>query len=287
MCLLEKTAAFVARRFIQRPIIVVGGSRSGTSVLTHALGKHPEIYSYNGEAPFITDIGGMVHGLEYADATELEYYHNALRISHAYIYAELRQLAFESAFGPAYGFRGMARDFFKGDFRPSATRWCAKSFPSRVVADGLQRLFPDVRFVMIHRSGIDVVHSRTKFHGFKDMDFRAQCEDWARSIRDFGYLTDYPSAMAMRHQDILDRPQAVFREVFSFLELPDHPGAADYCQNNQVHPLEARQTESHVDVKTRMASRPPAYEAWTEQQKDIFRESCGEAMENMGYSMPF
>lgn len=287
MCILEKTAALVAKRFIQRPIIVVGGSRSGTSVLTHALGKHPEVYSYNGEAPFITDIGGMVHGLEFANTTELEYYRNALRISREHIYAHLRQLAYESAFGPAYGFRSMTQAFIKGRLGMGTTRWCAKSFPSRSVADGLQRLFPGVRFIMIHRSGIDVVHSRTKFHGFKNLDFRTQCEEWARSIRDFIYLTEYPAAMTLRHQDLVDRPEEVFRDIFKFLGLPDHPSAAKYCLTNQVHPLEACQPVTHVDVKIRMTTRLPASDKWNDCQKSIFREACQEAMTAMGYHIPF
>lgn len=57
---------------IGSPIFVVGGSRSGTSVLVQALGKHKLIYSFKGEAPFITDIGGMVHNLEYAPERELD-----------------------------------------------------------------------------------------------------------------------------------------------------------------------------------------------------------------------
>lgn len=83
MGITDSIGRMLARQVEDRPIFVVGGSRSGTSVLLHALGKHRRIYSFNGEDPFLTDIGGMVYNLEFADERELAYYRNSLRIDHA------------------------------------------------------------------------------------------------------------------------------------------------------------------------------------------------------------
>ncbi len=288
MCVLDAIGGLLARKVEDRPIFVVGGSRSGTSALLHALGKHRRIYSFNGEDPFLTDIGGMVYNLEFADQRELDYYLKSLQVSHAYIYKALRKLAYESAFGLRYGLRSMVRDSLKGSFNLfTKTHWCAKTFAVREVAEGLLKLYPAARFVMIHRSGIDVVNSRTKFHGFKELDFRRQCEEWVRSVDDFVFLTEFERAVTVRHADLVDAPETVFRNIQTFLELDYDPEPAHFAGTNQIHPLAAVSNESNVDVRERMAKRPPVHEAWTDQQRAIFAEVCGAAMQRLGYAMPF
>lgn len=278
----------LARQVEDRPIFVVGGSRSGTSVLLHALGKHRRIYGFNGEDPFLTDIGGMVYNLEFADERELAYYRNSLRIDHAYIYRVLRKLAYESAFGQHYGLKAMIRDTVKGAFNPlTKTHWCVKTFPSKVVADGLLRLYPQARFVMIHRNGMDVINSRTKFHGFKELDFRKQCEEWTRSINDFAFLNDMSEATTVRHMDLVENPTGVFRQIQDFLELDYDDTPASFTSSNQVHPLDSTQNEAQINVRAVMAKRAPVYESWSDQQRSIFKEYCESAMHLMGYEVPF
>jgi hypothetical protein len=211
-----------------------------------------------------------------------------MRVSHAYVYAVLKKLAYESAFGPRYGLMAMLRSVAKGTFNPlTKTRWCAKSFPSQRVSDGLKRLFPAIRFIMIHRNGIDVVHSRTKFHGFRGLDFKTQCADWDRGIRNFEYLMDYPGAIAVAHAELVSDPESLFRRIFDFLELEQDPAPAAFCRTHQVHPLATRETGQNVDVKAVMEQRPPPYLDWTEQQRELFRRVCSDSMGRMGYPIPF
>ncbi|MEW5787694.1 MAG: sulfotransferase [Pseudomonadota bacterium] len=288
MCILDGTGRLLARKVEDRPIFVVGGSRSGTSVLLHALGKHRRIYSFNGEDPFITDIGGMMYNLEYADQRELDYYLSSLQVPQAYIARQLRKLAYESAFGYHYGLRSMLRDSLKGGFNPfTKTHWCVKTFPVRIVADGLLKLYPLARFVMIHRSGIDVVNSRSKFHAFKELDFRKQCEEWSQSVADFAYLAEFEQGIAVRHADLVDDPETVFRRIQTFLGLDYDPAPADFTSTNQIHPLASVENQANVDVRTQMSKRAPVHESWTPQQRQIFAEICGQAMGRLGYSLPF
>jgi len=278
----------LSARIIARPIFVVGGSRSGTSVLVQALGKHASIYSFKGEAPFLTDIGGMVHNLEYAPEREINYYKNSLRVSHGYIYDTLRRLAYESVFGKRYGLTRMLKDMAGREFNPLAKEfWCAKTFPNQNVAKGLVKLYPGAKFILIHRNGIDAVHSRTQFHGFRDLDFRRQCEEWARSAGQFAYLFDHEGAVTVKQEDLIADPQAVFRKICEHLAVEYDPRPAEFTSTHQVHPLATESTSANVDVREVMSQRGPAHENWTIEQRQAFREVCAEAMDRMGYVIPF
>ena len=81
----------LTRRFFHHPIFIVGDSRSGTSALLQALGKHPLILSMPGEAPLITSIGGMAHLFEFADDITKGYYLQSLKFTKTYLYRNLRR----------------------------------------------------------------------------------------------------------------------------------------------------------------------------------------------------
>jgi hypothetical protein len=275
-------------KIIKNPIFVVGGSRSGTSVLVQALGKHKLIYSFKGEAPFITDIGGMVHNLEYAPEREISYYKNSLKVCHSYIYDNLRRLSYESVFGKNYGLMRMLKDMMHREFNPiNKEFWCAKTFPNENVAKGLMKLYPSGKFILIHRNGIDVVHSRTQFHGFRDLDFQRQCEEWARSGNHFAYLLEHERAITIKHDDLVDDPQAVFQKIFKHIGIECDPSPAIFTGTHQVHPLATVATSENVDVKKVMRQRVPVYESWTIEQRQIFKEVCSKEMNRMGYTIPF
>ena len=275
-------------KVIKNPIFVVGGSRSGTSVLVQALGKHKLIYSFKGEAPFITDIGGMVYDLEYAPKRKINYYKNSLRVSHNYIYDNLRRLGYECAFGKNYGLMRMLKDMKHREFNPVTKKfWCAKTFPNENVAKGLLKLYPDAKFILIYRNGIDVVHSRTKFHGFRDLDFRKQCEEWVQSGNNFAFLMKHERAIAIKHEDLINYPQVVFQHICNHLDIEYDPSPAIFTSTHQVHPLATVTTSKNVDVKEIMSQRDPVYENWTEEQRNTFKEICSEMMAKMEYSIPF
>lgn len=278
----------LSSKIIKNPIFIVGGGRSGTSVLVQALGKHKLIYSFKGEAPFITDIGGMVYNLEYASEREINYYKNSLRVSHSYIYDNLRRLSYESVFGKKYGLMRMLKDMVHREFNPVTKKfWCAKTFPNENVAKGLVKIYPSAKFILIHRNGIDVVHSRTQFPGFRDLDFRRQCEEWAHSGNDFAYLFEHESAVTIKHEDLIDDPHAVFQKICKHIGIEYDQSPAKFTSTHQVHPLVAVTTFTNVDVKEVMSQRCPVYENWTIEQRLVFKEVCSAVMDRMGYAIPF
>jgi len=277
------------RRFIKRPLFVVGGSRSGTIVLLKALGKHKQILAAPTEDPFITDLGGLVHDLEFCSEREQKYYSRTLRISRDYIYRVLHKLAIESSMGPNYGFRHLVNDSLS-EKRLNIFRkryWCTKTFPTPEVGQGLLKLYPQARFVWILRNGVSVVHSRTKFPEFRGLPFEEHCRHWSEKIMEFDYLNDIPEAIVIHQEDLLDNPAVVFRSVFDHIGIDDDGLSTNYAMTHHVHPLDDCATSTGVDIKKTIAERPPAYQEWSDMQRQQFKDICGHAMQQAGYEIEF
>lgn len=267
-----------------RPIFVVGASRSGTSVLLQALGRHPKILSAPGEAPFLTSIGGAVFSFEFSD--NLEYYNHSLVCAKPYLFAQLKRLALETATGEHYGLKTWVKTCLSRRTLLRPRYWAAKTFPSQRGADSLRQLYPEAQFVYIFRNGLEVVRSMTKFDGFRDQEFAQNCRAWAYSMEKYGYLLDYPAALAFRHEDLRNDACGLFERLFGFLDLPMDAGVVDFVQNTVVHPLDKR-TQEHADAREEFARRRPPYEAWSDDQKAQFIDLCQEAMGRAGYDIPF
>ena len=267
------------------PIFVLGASRSGTSVLLQALGEHPQILSIPGEAPFITSIGGAAYLFEFSDARE--YYRNSLRYPLEYFYDSLRRLAFEYAAGRNYGLKLIIKGLLDGDHSYLNKRyWCAKTFPDIKVAKGLIKLYPAVRFLYIIRNGCDVVYSRIKFSGFSHQEFEKHCREWSQTVDKYDFLKNFECALRVRHEDLVDHPEQFFQGIFTFLRVKNHPGPCNYVTSNLLHPLD-KPTQTVTSVKEAFRKRKPSYEAWTEEQREIFRRICGQKMEETGYNIRF
>jgi len=275
-------------RFIKNPIFIVGGSRSGTIVLLKAMGRHSGIFSTPSEDPFITDVGGMVHSLEFCSEVEKKYYLDTLRISKAYIYDALRRLALESALGPHYGFKQLIKLAVTDKVNPLAKRyWCSKTFPGKNVAQGLEKLYPDARFIWILRNGVNVVYSRCRFPAFRDQSFEEHCRHWADTIGRFSYLLEMPGAVVVHQEELVEDPDSVFRRIYEGLRIDYDPKPTEYALTHHVHPLGDESTTKGIDIKKTLSERPPAYQDWTQEQMTIFKEICGEAMQLAGYKIEF
>jgi len=286
--MLDTIGKLASRNFFDNPIFIVGGSRSGTIVLFKAVGLHPQILSTPSEDPFITDVGRMAYDLAYADERDVYYYERTLRVSRDYIYDTLKRLALESAIGPHYGLRHLARQSISDKkLLPAKRYWCTKTFPGENTAKGLQALYPNARFIWILRNGMNVVHSRTKFPEFRDLDFSEHCQHWAESIRRFAYLTEMPTATVVHQEDLTNDPDAVFRRIFQLVGVPYDATPTEFALNNHVHPLADESIHKGVNVKEALKQRTPPHESWSQVQKDTFKDICGGAMVQAGYDMPY
>ena len=286
--MLDMIGRISCANFILHPIFIVGGSRSGTIVLLKAMGRHEEIISTPSENPFITDIGGMVHALEYCSESERNYYLQTLRVRHEYIYADLRRLAIETSFGPHYGIKNLIKHVVQRKKNIMRKRyWCTKTFPSKKVAHGLLKLYPDAKFLWILRNGVNVVYSRCRFPAFRDLTFEEHCHHWADSIRRFSYIKELPDSAVVRQEELLDDPDQVFGHVFDVFGIRFDSKSAEYAKTHHVHPLSDESTIKGVDIKKTITQRQPAHMDWSTDQKNIFKEICSESMRIAGYRLEF
>jgi len=283
--MLNAIARLLSAPFFAHPIFVVGTSRSGTSVLLQALGRHPDIYALQGEAPFMTSIGGAAFLFEKADNSA--YYLASIKVTKDYLYDQLRRLGFEVAAGPHYGVKRMLRGLAGAGDSPLGRRfWCAKTFPSEKVTQGLLALYPEVRFIYIVRNGYDVVQSRTKFKGFTHQDFRQHCLNWAESVEKYRHLIGLRQCLLVTQESLVADSQHFFSQVFAHLGITAHPGPAEFAATTLVHPLD-QSTRAETNVHRTLTQREPAYAKWSTAEKELFKEICARPMSELGYEIPF
>lgn len=273
------------KRCFYHPIFVVGTGRSGTSVLLQALGEHPCILSMPGEAPLLTSFGAMACLFEFGE--DRDYYNASLKVSKEYLYRRLRRLCFETSGSTKLVGRELLADVVKRRTFPWKKRfWCAKTFPSEKVAKGLLCLYPAGKFIYIIRNGVDVVHSMTKFVGFREREFTKQCMHWSDEIGKYRYFSTCDAAVVVRHEDLTSKPETVFERIFSFIGVGRSKEPIDFIKTNLVHPLDSP-TRNVSSVREALTEREPPYKVWSPEQREVFKNICGAAMNEAGYSLTF
>jgi hypothetical protein len=270
---------------IDSPIFIIGMGRSGTSVLLQALGEHPAILAFPGEAPFLTSIGGEASLFNPAlNTRNSDYYCASLKMDRDCFYKTLARLGLETAGGEHYALKEQIKAVWRRKKWASKHYWSAKTFPSESVAKGLLSVYPNAKFIYIVRNGIDVVHSMTKFHGFRDKEFASHCHRWHDSIAQYRYLIDNEHALFVRHEHLVSHPEAFFTAVFNFLQLAFESHCLKFVTETLVHPLD-QSTRHQADVMTQLKERKSPFATWTTAQQDTFRAICSDSMAEMGYPL--
>lgn len=268
--------------FRAAPVFVVGLGRSGTTVVKDALGSHSQIIAADGESPTIATFGAAARQL-----SENDYRERTLRTSVEYAQERLRRMCFESAMGHYSGARRLAREIVRARKNPvGLRRWCAKTFPTAAEADGLAMLYPHARFVYVFRNGTEVVHSRSRYEPMRELGFEHHCREWADAVGRYAYLLGFDRAKAVRHETLVYEPDAVFDTLCAFLGIAHERGPSTYASTTLVHPGD-QATQQDFAVAQWFDDRPPAHATWTHEEREIFKALCGDAMDDLGYEIPF
>lgn len=280
--LLARILGLSTAKFLDRPVFVVACGRSGSTALHRGLGQHPQVVMAPKEGPLIDKFADTARAFGTS-----RYCERNVMLSSVRLRRQLRELCYTSALGAGLGVGQLVRRdgprVLKA--RSSLHSWGAKVFPDERAAEGLLWLFPEVRFVYLFRNGVDAVQSMSKFGSFVDRSFENRCHFWARHAFRFDYLRRHPSALSVRFEDFVKDSAGVYGRIAEHVGLKPSDAPARFASSTVVHPLD--KPTGKGDPREEYARRPPAHQGWSDRERSIFKETCSEAMELLGYEIPF
>ncbi len=260
------------------PLILVSGqARSGTTILTRAIGTHPQVLSNNRENVWLRDLMAVV-----VQTIEDPSRVRQLSVSSEEFLQAFRETAFRMLF-PKELVEGV------GDVLALSTFTSLRDD----MFEALPQFLPNFQLLNIVRNGVEVVSSRLKHaHISKAGDFRTHCVAWAHSIDIVRWFGQRPALkekfFLVRHEQLLDPDSC--RDVFARIQHRFGLDRSDACENfvfeNFVSQNEATNANSPQTVDGAQ-SRRESWQAWSEVQRCEFVEVCGAAMSELGYEIPW
>jgi len=260
-------------------LFLCGVGRSGTTVLRTSLGTHPQIY-YNG---FENNVVQDIVEVALSNCT-MQSRKNAMVVG---------QEEYNDHF----------RDLIRSLIWPDAALaqrpiHMAAINPTPEQLDYMIDLFPGSKFVGLIRNGIEVVSSRTEYQSFAAGEFASHCEVWNRSAAVFQWGQKHSDCFRQVRQEWFYAPEKLrqWMEEFcpwmsvEFSEEPQkgilgtlrHPTSAEFS----IERREFKQTTVE-DKQKYFLSKRDRWQAWSDQQRTIFEERCGQNMKALGYEIPW
>ncbi len=272
--------------FSHNLVLIVGVGRSGTTALKQALGTHPQLLGTDHEAPLQRAIASAF-GKHLTGTDDFRrFVRRATVADWDNIETSFRRLILEASIGDHAGIERLRSEHSQGRDLTNITGWLAKiGGLQRPAAAGFAGLFSGLKPVLIHRNGIDTVQSRTRFGNFAADTFEAHCKKWALNLRFLRALEEQAAVVTVRHDDLLQRPEELFERVFTELGLDQYPEPAHHARNTPSHPTQ--EVDDGETIAEHFEAREAAHETWNDEQKRIFIDTCGKAMQELGYDIPF
>jgi hypothetical protein len=143
----------------------------------------------------------------------------------------------------------------------------------------LRRIWPQSRFIFMRRAPVDNIESRRR--KFPTIAFKDHCRLWADSMLSWyairGDLADV--SLEVDQLRLGRAPAEVAAEVASLLGLNERETARLLASFEKDRP---QRTGTDITAVTNIAALD-----WSEQEREIFRQTCGEAMALFGYEVDF
>lgn len=238
-----------------RPIFVVGMYRSGTSILTWALGQHPNIWALEetGFLPMIANSAAAAWerasnaGRSFADVYELSQARFNAHLGH-FINGLFMELAKEHAMRCVLErANDCAPDF---DPRIQALRslgspkhrWLDGTPENTVAIWRLSQLFPEARFIHVVRNPVNVAASMMRFDRIGGISIPAAEAGrlWYDRVM-LGFLAEKAlgSQVVMRvmFDELVSSPRSTLNRIFSFLGEPAFDQAS-HCYQEKINSSE-------------------------------------------------
>lgn len=263
-------------------VIVLGVSRSGTTLLKEMLDRHsrlaiptesyfiPQLWHRHGERPdpeaFLADLARLERVREWGVRPQ------SLRLPERPTFADCVQAVYR-AYAEARG-----KERF-GDKTPSYMAHL----------DLLERAFPGAQYVHLIRDGRDAALSflamrrRPRFNWARPRGFLSFACQWRREVEGARRFAPPGRYLEIRYEDLVADPEGRLREVCAFLGLDFEPGMLEYHRD-----VARDQLLDHP----KLAEPPGAGRSrWREQlsaaEAERFEAVAGDLLAELGYERAF
>jgi protein-tyrosine sulfotransferase len=273
----KEKALLVSReiRGVRRPpAIMLHGvmRRSGTNFVHDLLNLHPDLCGNPGEiyeAPFLASS----HLLTNAQEVFLSGYQRN------------RDIFSSSDFLPLFGAAFIAYLYSVA----SDGQQVLVKIPGVERIWDFRHVFPNEKLVVLQRDGRDLIASTIKT--WPNTDFKTACRRWHRSqqlILKFGSSPEYRNIRFVKFEEAVTDPKAFAKKLLADLDIDDTRYPYD-----KVHQLPVKGSSEHkVDGKMswKAIKKPKSFNPigrwtqWTDRQKRIFKQICGETLIQSGYA---
>ena len=197
---------------------IVGCPRSGTTLLQQALNRHSHI-----AIPPETGFFSCLRSSRRVQHEHLQRVNEDLEIAQLLPAKRLRQPAEARAY-----YEEMARLYLEQLDKPGVTHFGEKTPAHLNHLDGIRRVFPEARIILIHRDGRDVALSLRRLP-WTSRDLYVNFALWlycCRLQRAAQRSCGLP-LLCVRYEDLVTNPETELRKILAFLELPYEPWVAE------------------------------------------------------------
>lgn len=271
------------------PFFVLGAQRSGTTMLRLMLNSHPNL-AVPHESKFIMAFYPRL--AEYGDLAQRK---NAERLlddisQHPAVMDGEHIVDREAILAhPIRTFPDMVNAIMVEKAREMGkSRWGDKTPFYTPNIDILWKLFPDAKIIHLVRDGRDVMLSQRRIKWMPSSVPRlAQEWRWKATIaHKVGSVRGPKYFLEARFEDLVEKPEAVLRQITQFLEEPYAPEMLTYHQN-AVKSMPTRSLQWHQS-SVRSPDRTKVH-AWKNKlslaDRIIFEEIAGDALGLFGYEL--
>ncbi|MCA9837913.1 MAG: sulfotransferase [Trueperaceae bacterium] len=259
-----KTITFVKDDDMTQAVFVVGSPRSGTSILGNTLSDVLMGENQFGESHVLT----LMHELQ----LKIDEYYKGTPASHLNFhmlseynrYLLIAQL--QNVFKLQYA--GIARNGSFVDKTPG--------IPMLNALPIIVQMWPQAKIVFAKRRGIENIVSRMR--KFKDVGFENHCRQWSNTMLLWQSLSsELPNRIEIDQYDIQQEPKTVAKALKDFLGL-------DLYKESQIAKSFMHNRPESTSKPTDLAALDLFRIEWTDQQKELFKMLCNQAMQIYNYS---
>ena len=199
------------------PLYVAGRQHCGNTMLAMMLGRHEEVFAFTGEETFFEHYTADTGSARTPEWIAQKVIGGADSPLGEDIYQQLvHHLTEEHGSSSTIGRYAAAKMVVAR--MDGATRWVQKATSYIFHVDAIFRAIPDARVVFLIRNPLDLAASLKRRGEWRRI--LRMILGWNRGVSAAESWRDDPRFLNVRYEDLVERPEAVLREICQFAELP-------------------------------------------------------------------